>query len=192
MGQRADAPRNRRKSAVSDTEPTDISVFRTPLGWFGLAGRGGVALRLWFGHATAEEVRRRIAAETCDFDERDWRPELRGLLTAYTAGEAVDFRDVAVDLEGWTPFQRRVLTALRRVDYGSTLSYAELASRAGSPGAARAVGQVMARNRLPIIIPCHRVLASGGAIGGFSAPQGIALKERLLALERSSQSSRSA
>jgi methylated-DNA-[protein]-cysteine S-methyltransferase len=184
MGQRADARRNHAKSTLHEVDRTDIAVFRTPLGWFGLAGRGGIASRLWFGHATEAEVRRRAFGETSDPDEHDWHPELRNRLTAYAGGEGVDFRDIDVDLEGWTAFQRRVLAALRRVGYGTTVSYAELAARAGSPGAARAVGQVMARNRLPIIIPCHRVLASGGAIGGFSAPQGIALKERLLELER--------
>ena len=165
MGQRAVTTRNRGKAANRREDRTDISVFRTPLGWVGLAGRAGIAFRLWFGHTTANEVRQRIAAEVVEFDERDWRPELRERLTAYAGGEAVDFRDVAVDLDGWTAFQQRVLAALRRVGYGTTLSYADLASRAGSPGAARAVGQVMARNPLPIIIPCHRVLASGGAIG---------------------------
>jgi methylated-DNA-[protein]-cysteine S-methyltransferase len=184
MGQRADAPRICGNSAICEPDRTDISVFRTPLGWFGLAGCGGITSRVWFGHATEAEVRRRAFRETRDPDEQDWHPELRNRLTAYADGEVVDFRDIAVNLEGWTAFQRRVLAALRCVGYGTTLSYADLASRAGSPGAARAVGQVMARNRLPIIIPCHRVLASGGAIGGFSAPQGIALKERLLELER--------
>jgi len=184
MGQRADARQNRGKTTLREADRTDIAVFRTPLGWFGLAGRRGIASRVWIGHATAHEVRRRSFHETHNADESDWHPELRERLTAYAGGVEAEFRDVAVDLEGWTAFQRRVLAALRRVGYGTTLSYAELASRAGSPGAARAVGQVMARNRLPIIIPCHRVLAAGGAIGGFSAPQGIALKERLLALER--------
>jgi methylated-DNA-[protein]-cysteine S-methyltransferase len=184
MGQSADATRNRGKGSIFREDRTDTSVFRTPLGWFGLVGRQGIACRVSIGHATAGEVRHRLFGEWRDADEHDWHPELRNRLTAYAGGEAVDFRDTAVDLEDWTAFQRRVLTALRRVRYGTTLSYSELASRAGSPGAARAVGQVMAHNRLPIIIPCHRVLASGGAIGGFSAPQGIALKERLLALER--------
>ncbi len=184
MGQRADVTRNYGKPAIGKEDRTDISVFRTPLGWFGLAGRQGIACRVSIGHTAAGEVRRRLFGESHDPDEHDWHPELRHRLTAYAGGEGVDFRDIDVGLDGWTAFQRRVLAALRHIAYGTTLSYAELASRAGSPGAARAVGQVMARNRLPIIIPCHRVLASGGAIGGFSAPQGIALKERLLELER--------
>ncbi len=72
---------------------------------------------------------------------------------------------------------------LRQVGYGETVSYGELAERSGSPRAARAVGTVMATNRIPLILPCHRVLGSAGRIGGFSAPQGIDLKRRMLDLE---------
>ena len=75
------------------------------------------------------------------------------------------------------------MTELRNVPYGQTLSYAELAAKAGSPKAARAVGSVMAQNRVPLIIPCHRVVGSGGHLGGFSAPRGIAFKKQLLELE---------
>ena len=89
MGQRAVTTRNRGKAANRREDRTDISVFRTPLGWVGLAGRAGIAFRLWFGHTTANEVRQRIAAEVVEFDERDWRPELRERLTAYAGGEAV-------------------------------------------------------------------------------------------------------
>lgn len=184
MGQRAETSRIHRNSASPAALRADLAVFRTRLGWFALAGRNGAASRLWIGHATEVEVRRRLDAEDerelCD---RDWNPDLRRRLVAYAAGEEVDFCDVAVEPAEWTLFQRRVYEELRRVAYGTTISYAELAHRAGAPGAARAVGQAMARNRLPIIFPCHRVLASGGGLGGFSAPQGLDLKRRLLVLE---------
>lgn len=81
-----------------------------------------------------------------------------------------------------TDFQWRVLRALQRVPLGKTCSYAALARAAGSPLAARAVGQVMRRNPWPILVPCHRVLAAAG-VGGFSASGGVALKRKLLALE---------
>lgn len=184
MGQRAETSRIRGNSASPAALRDDLAVFRTRLGWFALAGRNGAASRLWIGHASEVEVRRRIEAEgQRDLADRDWNPELRHRLVAYAAGDAVDFDDVVVEPGNWTPFQRRVYEALRQVAYGTTLSYADLAGCAGAPGAARAVGQAMARNRLPIIFPCHRVLASGGNLGGFSAPQGLALKQRLLALE---------
>jgi methylated-DNA-[protein]-cysteine S-methyltransferase len=94
-----------------------------------------------------------------------------------------DFLDVALELDDYTTFQRSVVERCRRVDIGQTVSYAELARRARYPRAARAVGQVMASNRFPLIVPCHRVLASNGSLGGYSARDGLAMKRRLLALE---------
>src|SRR5262245_17650821 len=104
-------------------------------------------------------------------------------LERYFAGKRVDFAPVAVDLEGIAPFYRRVYDAARGIAWGETATYGELARRAGSPGAARGVGQAMSRNPVPVIIPCHRILASGNKVGGFSAFGGTSAKERLLALE---------
>ncbi len=106
--------------------------------------------------------------------------DLARRVRAHLAGKPDGFLDVPLDLERLPPFARKVSRALCRVPPGSTVSYAELAKRAGSPGAARAVGTVMARNPLPLLVPCHRVLAAGGALGGFSAPGGTDLKVRLL------------
>jgi len=80
-------------------------------------------------------------------------------------------------------FHRRVYEVARAIPPGMTLSYGEIAARAGAPGAARAVGQALGRNPFPIVVPCHRVLAAGGKIGGFSAQGGIATKRRMLAIE---------
>jgi methylated-DNA-[protein]-cysteine S-methyltransferase len=89
---------------------------------------------------------------------------------------------VPVDLCGVaSPFQRRVLTACKKIPFGRTVSYGELAARAGSPRAARAVGNAMAANPIPIVIPCHRVLASQGRLGGYSI--GLSFKKRLLSHE---------
>ena len=115
--------------------------------------------------------------------EADWNPALRRRLEAFAAGEPCEFDDVELALPSLTPFQQRVIAATRGVGYGQTLAYGELAARAGAPRAARAVGTVMSSNRIPIIIPCHRIVASGGRLGGFSAPQGIDLKRRLLNME---------
>jgi methylated-DNA-[protein]-cysteine S-methyltransferase len=101
----------------------------------------------------------------------------------YLAGETIDFALVALDLTGISAFHRRVYDAARRIGWGQTTTYGELARQAGAPGAARAVGQALGRNPVPIVVPCHRILASGGKIGGFSAFGGAAAKERLLALE---------
>jgi len=108
---------------------------------------------------------------------------LAGKLADYFAGRSVDFSAVPLDLSAVPPFRARVLTALRKIGYGRTISYAGLARRVGRAGAARAVGQAMAHNPIPIIVPCHRVLRSDGGLGGFSAGEGIALKRQLLAME---------
>jgi methylated-DNA-[protein]-cysteine S-methyltransferase len=100
----------------------------------------------------------------------------------YMAGERVDFFAAAVDLMGVVPLHRQIYDALRSVGWGHTTTYGALARQLGLPDA-REVGQAMARNPVPLIIPCHRVLASGDRLGGFSAPGGAFTKERLLALE---------
>jgi methylated-DNA-[protein]-cysteine S-methyltransferase len=166
------------------TSMPEISVFSTPIGWMGLIGRDNRVEQLMFGHASANEVWRKLSA-SCDeeFVEDDWYPELRLMLESYAAGEGVDFSEIEVALPPMTAFQERVVSELRKVPYGHTLTYGELAARAGSPKAARAVGSVMSHNRIPLIIPCHRVVGSAGSLGGFSAPRGVAFKKQLLALE---------
>jgi O-6-methylguanine DNA methyltransferase len=104
---------------------------------------------------------------------------LEGELNAYFTGELRDFT-VAVDAPG-SAFQERVWTALREIAYGETISYAELARRVDGPRASRAVGRANGSNRIAIVIPCHRVVSSGGGLGGYGG--GLWRKERLLALE---------
>lgn len=102
----------------------------------------------------------------------------------YFQGERIDFSDFRLDLDGHDEFPRQVYTALRRVPWGQTTTYGALAKETGAgPEAARDVGQAMATNPVPLIIPCHRVLAAGGKIGGFSAPGGQSAKRRMLELE---------
>lgn len=102
----------------------------------------------------------------------------------FLKGRKVDFEDLPIDWAGRQRLERRVLEKLRHVSWGRTESYQDLARRAGRPRAARYVGQVLHRNRLPFIIPCHRIVSKNGGIGGFS--QGIRVKEYLLKLESSS------
>lgn len=104
-------------------------------------------------------------------------------MTRLLAGDAVDLAFVEIDLEGTPPFARRVYAATRALGPGATVTYGELAERVGSPGAQRAVGGALGRNPWPIVVPCHRVLAARGAIGGFSAPGGVDTKRRMLAIE---------
>ncbi len=106
---------------------------------------------------------------------------LMQLVADYFAGVAVDFGEVPLDPSSGTPFQRTVWKALRAIPRGSTLTYGELAARVGNPHAARAVGSAVGANPICIVIPCHRILAAGGKLGGFSA--GLDWKRRLLRLE---------
>jgi methylated-DNA-[protein]-cysteine S-methyltransferase len=98
-------------------------------------------------------------------------------------GVRIDFRNVPVVLNGLSVFAKRVLTACRGIRFGQTVSYGRLAEMAGKPGAARAVGRILAKNPLPLIIPCHRVICTNGSLGGFSATGGVKLKKRMLKLE---------
>ncbi|MFI5536853.1 methylated-DNA--[protein]-cysteine S-methyltransferase [Nocardia sp. NPDC051900] len=105
-------------------------------------------------------------------------------IRAHLAGELDDLRWIAVDTSGIPEFHRAVYAVTRAIDPGHTLSYGQVADRVGAPGAAQAVGQALGRNPIPLIIPCHRVLAADHALHGFSAPGGIDTKQRLLTIER--------
>ena len=104
-------------------------------------------------------------------------------VVALMRGDAVDLRFIAIDLDGLPDFHQRVYDIARTIPPGVTLTYGEVAKRVGDPGSARAVGQALGRNPIPVIVPCHRVLAAGGKTGGFSAPGGSATKLNLLAIE---------
>jgi methylated-DNA-[protein]-cysteine S-methyltransferase len=97
--------------------------------------------------------------------------------------------DLPVALPTGPAFTRRVYDLLRKVPYAATVTYGDLAAQAGSPGAARAVGQVMASNPLPIVVPCHRVIAANGGLGGYSGGSGVGTKSWLLAFEHDNQQS---
>ena len=128
--------------------------------------------------------------EDCIVPRGEQRAVIKRVLAFLKSGND-DFLDLKLDYAGRTPFQRRVFEACRRISPGKTASYGELARKAKSPRAARAVGTAMANNRVPLIIPCHRVIAAGGKIGGFSAPDGIDMKRRLLAIESDSSTLKS-
>ena len=101
----------------------------------------------------------------------------------YYAGQGYSFEDITVDLSGVTPFRARVLELIRAIPRAETRSYGQVAAMIGAPHAARAVGGAMAANPVPIIIPCHRVVASNGTLTGFSAPGGLTTKKSLLEAE---------
>jgi methylated-DNA-[protein]-cysteine S-methyltransferase len=172
-----------RKPRQSGRRVYRYGVVRTKLGRFRavVSSRGLLSVELHPGSlaALARRLERALGA-SIELERDDGVPVLRQI-AEYAAGKRRRF-ETALDwsLAG-APFRRRVLGELAKVRFGHTLSYGELARRAGSPGAARAVGGVMAKNPLPLVVPCHRVLATGGKIGGFTG--GLALKRALLALE---------
>ena len=104
-------------------------------------------------------------------------------VTAHLAGELHDLAKIPVDLAATPLFNRRVYAVARAIPAGRTLTYGEVAARVGEPGAAQAVGRALGDNPIPVIVPCHRVLAAGGRLHGFSAPGGLETKRRLLEIE---------
>jgi methylated-DNA-[protein]-cysteine S-methyltransferase len=161
-------------------------LFDTAIGPCGVAWseRGLTWLQLPEADRGATEERLRAASGS----HRPDRPppaiaQVIAAIQRYLTGAIVDFSSVALDLTDVGPFHRKVYEAARAVGWGQTASYGELARRAGSPGAARAVGQALSRNPIAIVIPCHRIVTSGNRAGGFSAFGGTCTKERLLSLE---------
>lgn len=160
-------------------------VFETALGFAAIAwGPGGITrFRLPFPDRAAADEQFGGKGKP-----QDPPPNVAAVVDEakrYFAGEKVDFSAIPLDLASIDPMRRTIYDALRKVNFGETVTYGELAKRAGinAPQAAQDVGVAMARNPVPLIIPCHRVLAAGGKLGGFSAPGRTETKEKMLALE---------
>jgi methylated-DNA-[protein]-cysteine S-methyltransferase len=156
---------------------------QTPLGWIGLAagpqGISRIALPAPSEALTLERLGRDNGELVCR-DQEALNPWL-GTLGRALAGEPTDFSDWPLDWSAGSPFQRRVWQATRQIPWGQTRSYGWVAVRAGEPRAARAVGLALGANPLPLVVPCHRVVRTGGGLGGFGG--GLDLKRRLLEIE---------
>lgn len=113
-----------------------------------------------------------------------WINALVSKVQKHFRGDLQEFTRVPIDLSSTPPFHKKVYEAIRAIPTGETITYGEVAKRAGSPHAARAIGQAMAKNPIPLIVPCHRVMGANNKLTGFTAPGGIATKERMLHLER--------
>lgn len=113
-----------------------------------------------------------------------WAKDLIAALRAYLHGRVVSFDAFPVDLSSQPGFRRRVLEECRKIPYGQTITYADLAARAGNAGAIRAAASAMSHNPIPLIIPCHRVVRSDGTLGGYSATGGAGLKAQLVDMEK--------
>jgi methylated-DNA-[protein]-cysteine S-methyltransferase len=160
----------------------DTSIGRCGIAW-GARGIAGVQLP----EASEPKTRARLMRRYPHAREAPPPAEVRRAIDAIASllrGEPSDLSAVVLDMEGIPEFERRVYAAARGITAGATLSYGELAARVGERGLAREVGQALGRNPFPIIVPCHRILATGGRAGGFSANGGVATKLRLLTIER--------
>lgn len=163
------------------------AVFETPAGFCAIAWSEAGVTRFRLPATTAEtaerDLKRRLPAAERSAPTAEAAAAIDAA-TRYFAGEAIDFSAIPLDLSDQDPFFERIYAEARRVGWGRTTTYGTLAKALGAePEAAREVGQAMASNPVPLIIPCHRVLAAGGKVGGFSAPGGAASKVRMLALE---------
>lgn len=168
-----------------------FTIFDTPIGPCGLAWNDVGITFLQLPEATPDATRARLVAKAKDAGEEDRRlrsapPWVKDAVTRvreHLAGRPQDLAALPLDLSGASELDRKIYRALQATPPGRTTTYGALAKEVGSPGAARVVGRAMATNPLPLLVPCHRVLASGGRAGGFSAYGGLVTKEKLLALE---------
>ncbi len=158
-------------------------TFNTDMGWVGILASAQGLLDTTSPQRSAQEARQLLGDSV---NQATWSPRLFDALMerlkVYFSGGKATFPD-ELDLSGATPFQREVWEAPRLIPYGETRSYLWVAEQIKKPGAARAVGQALGRNPLAIIVPCHRVVASDGGLGGFGG--GLEVKKHLLYLEAS-------
>ena len=157
-------------------------LLQTSWGTFGYVARNGRLLATFLPHArrtVLSAIRNRHPGAR---PGRNLLPKFRRQVIRFFDGHRTNF-SVSLDLTDLPPFHRSVVRQCRRIPYGKTASYADLARATGNPHAARAIGNAMARNPLPLVVPCHRVLRTDGSLGGFSTPRGINEKIRLLRLE---------
>jgi methylated-DNA-[protein]-cysteine S-methyltransferase len=159
----------------------EYTFFESSIGTISLASKNNKITALDIHSKNLYEVKKHLSALYPDGSESEQSfKTIKLLLDRYLKGEKVDF-DVDIDISGESQFTQKVLRELQRVPYGKVRSYLWIGKRLGHFMAARAVGQAVKRNPIPIIIPCHRVIREDGSLGGFSL--GIEIKKRLLFLE---------
>lgn len=166
--------------------PPSFTVFKTAVGWCGMVMKGRNVKRLFIGYSRQHQIKRHIKEAFRDAMEVYPSWGMRAIikkLERYCSGENVALGSVPVDWSSLTAFQKKVLKAAAQIPYGSVATYGGLARRIDSPKSARAVGNALAQNPFPLLIPCHRVIKGDGGLGGFSAAGGTGLKKRLLKME---------
>jgi methylated-DNA-[protein]-cysteine S-methyltransferase len=164
---------------------TKYTIFDTKWGSFGLAAAQSALCRTHLPAANPEKIKDALLKNLPNPKyDKDLLKNLQQQIIAYFDGSTVNFSlNIPLALDGFSQFAVSVLTACRDVRFGQTITYARLAKNAGRPTAARAVGRIMAKNPVPLIVPCHRVIRTDSSLGGFSATGGIALKSKMLSHE---------
>ncbi len=162
-----------------------LDYLESPMGWIGLLGSPNGLRRTTLPRSSPVESLWLLGSEAQGASpQAEPFRAVKEQLSAYLSGAPVAFDDERLDVDDAPPFLRAAWSACRSIPFGETRTYSWLASRAGSARAFRAAGQAMARNRLPIIIPCHRVIASDGTLGGFGmGGSQTDLKRRLIEME---------
>jgi methylated-DNA-[protein]-cysteine S-methyltransferase len=163
-----------------------FTLFDTAVGNCGIVWTEQGIIGVQLPEASADATRTRLQVRFPNASESKATVSIKKVISNITAllkGKAVDLSKAALDMSALPTFHQRAYTVARTIKPGSTLSYGEVATQLGSPGGSRAVGQAMARNPFPIIVPCHRVLAAGGKLGGFTANGGVDTKQRMLQIE---------
>ncbi len=164
---------------------TKYTIFQTKWGYFGLAGTEYGLCRTQLPGSKPEKIKSLLLKNlpAAQF-EKTFCKILQQQIIAHFEGTCVNFsRDIPLILDGFSSFGISVLKSCREIEMGQIITYGQLAKKAGRPNASRAVGSTLAKNPLPLIIPCHRIIRSDGKLGGFSAPGGIILKKKMLKLE---------
>lgn len=160
------------------------TIFKTRWGYTGLLGTKDVISRFCLPLPTIQAVKKILLEhKPAPQNTPNYQIKLQKRITAYFEGTYEDFQGVEVDLSQMTDFSRKILKTCRTIPYGKTFSYEKLAKSAKKPKAIRAAASTMAKNPIPLIIPCHRVIRKNGQPGQFSAPGGTKLKQKLLNLE---------
>ncbi|MHC4654276.1 MAG: methylated-DNA--[protein]-cysteine S-methyltransferase [Planctomycetota bacterium] len=164
------------------------TIFTTKWGHFGLAAGDNGLFRTCLPLAEPERVKSQLLQNLPNprYDKIIFKT-VQDQIIAYFEGAVINFTDIPVVLDGFSSFFGSVLTACRDVGFGWMITYAGLARKIGRPAAARAVGNALAKNPLPLIIPCHRIICGDGKIGGFSAIGGKDLKAKMLKHEQTSR-----
>ncbi|MFL5332175.1 MAG: methylated-DNA--[protein]-cysteine S-methyltransferase [Geminicoccaceae bacterium] len=163
------------------------TMFDTAIGSCGIAWSEHGVVGVQLPESGPSATRARLARRFPGAADVSPPPEITRVidaLAALLAGQRTNLDHVGLDLTGVPPFASSVYAVARTIRPGGTLTYGSIADQIGAPGAAREVGEALGRNPFPLIVPCHRVIAAGGKLGGFSANGGAATKRRLLAIEQ--------